>query len=97
MEIINDFRKEISHSPLFSSLDHESMSATLKSGQLITMKNNEHLFLQDDASDHFFILRSGTAKLYIGSLDDKAKTVEIVIPGNSIAVSDMFSEVQVIR
>lgn len=92
MALLPIYKGEVRYSPLFSELDEESLNTLLCSAKLIYKRTGETLFLRDGRVDHFYILRSGMAKLYVSSSDGNQKTIEIVKPGDAFCISEMFSE-----
>ncbi len=94
MALLPIYKGEIRHSPLFSALDEALLDTLLHSASLIYKRGGETLFLRDGRAEHFYILRSGTAKLYVSSSDGNDKTIEIIQPGDAFSISDMFLDNQ---
>ncbi len=92
MSISTVFERELRRSPLFSSLSKEAMEDIIDSSELIRKKPNEVLFLQGDAATHFYVVRTGTIRLYLLTPDGDEKTVNILQAGNSFAEAMVFMD-----
>ncbi len=86
------FERELRRSPLFSSISKSNIQQVFDSADLIHKRQNEMLFSQGDQANHFFLLRTGTIRLYLLSPDGNEKTLNILQPGNSFAEAVMFME-----
>ena len=62
------------------------------SSELVRKGQNEILFSQGDHAEHFYILRTGSVRLYLLAPDGSEKTINILQPGNSFAEAVMFME-----
>lgn len=92
MSLSTVFERELRRSPLFSSLTKEAMKEILETSELIRKKPNEVLFLKDEEATHFYIVRTGTVRLYLLAMDGNEKTVNILQAGQSFAEAMMFMD-----
>ena len=86
------FEKELRRSPLLSSLDDESLKDILNSSELVRKNQGDMLFSQGDKAKYFYIVRTGTVRLYLLSPDGNEKTIHILNAGNSFAEAVMFMD-----
>mgnify|MGYP002725481688 CR=1 FL=1 len=86
------FEREIRRSPLFSSLSKEAMKNVVTSSDLIRKKQDEILFSQGDEAKHFYVVRTGTIRLFLLAPDGNEKTINILQAGNSFAEAVMFMD-----
>lgn len=92
MPLSSVFEREIRRSPLFSSLSKEAMEDVVKSSDLIRKKQDEILFSQGEDAKHFYIVRTGTVRLFLLAPDGNEKTINILQAGNSFAEAVMFMD-----
>lgn len=92
MPLSSVFEREIRRSPLFASLNTESMERVIASSDLIRKKQDELLFTQGEKAEHFYIVRTGTIRLYLLAPDGNEKTINILQAGNSFAEAVMFMD-----
>ena len=86
------FEREIRRSPLFSSTSKDVIEQIFQSSDLVRKSQHEHLFSQGDHAEHFYILRTGSVRLFLLAPDGGEKTINILQPGNSFAEAVMFME-----
>ena len=92
MPLSSVFEREIRRSPLFSSIGKEVIGDIFTSSDLIRKSQQEMLFTQGDHAEHFYILRTGSVRLFLLAPDGSEKTINILQPGNSFAEAVMFME-----
>ncbi len=92
MPLSSVFEREIRRSPLFSSINKDVIEEIFHSSELVRKKQHEHLFSQGDRAQHFYILRTGSVRLFLLAPDGGEKTINILQPGNSFAEAVMFME-----
>ncbi|HIJ23009.1 MAG: Crp/Fnr family transcriptional regulator [Gammaproteobacteria bacterium] len=90
MPLSSVFEREIRRSPLFSSINSEVINDIFSSSELIRKSQHESLFSQGDNAEHFYILRTGSVRLFLLAPDGSEKTINILQPGNSFAEAVMF-------
>lgn len=78
------------HHFLFSALDATQRAHLMKHTHRRRFTSGEHLFMQNDEARTFFLLLSGTIKLYRGSANGQEKVMRFIDPGQSFAESVMF-------
>ena len=74
---------ESSGSWLFRGLDQPSVDAIVRAGSLTRRKRGEFFFRQSQASDRFYILRTGRIKLTQLTPDGELVLVRLVVPGEA--------------
>ncbi|MEO5334631.1 MAG: Crp/Fnr family transcriptional regulator [Magnetococcus sp. YQC-5] len=91
--------KDIMHkifrdTPLFKALSEVQMARVQRGMRQIHLEDDEHLFDALEPAERFFILVKGRIKLFHLSPNGAEKVLEIVGPGESIAIAVMFMEQQ---
>nr|CRH05775.1 Putative transcriptional regulator, Crp/Fnr family [Candidatus Magnetococcus massalia] len=76
--------------PLFSALTEEQKDALRPHVELKSVDKRGILFHEGNSANHFFILRSGLFKLTRLSESGSEKVLEIIRPGENIALALMF-------
>ena len=84
------YKNEVRHSRLFSNLDSEATDRLFQSAKILYKKAGDTLFHKGECADHFFIVRTGSAKQFLTSSDGHEKTLDVMRPGMSIAEITMF-------
>ncbi|MHB1950799.1 MAG: Crp/Fnr family transcriptional regulator [Acidiferrobacteraceae bacterium] len=77
---------------LFAALEETQRKRLRPHVQIRTFAPGEHLFMQDSPADAFFLLRSGTVKLYRVSAEGQEKVMRVVRPGQTFAEGVMFMD-----
>jgi len=80
------------HHFLFSALDEAQRTRILKHTHKQRFAAGEPLFAQNSEAHAFFLLLSGTIKLYRVSADGQEKIMRFIHPGQSFAESVMFMD-----
>ncbi|MGY8871287.1 MAG: Crp/Fnr family transcriptional regulator [Pseudomonadales bacterium] len=78
--------------PLFSSLKDEDLAQLFERARPIDLVAHEKLFTQGEKADRFFIVVSGSVKLFRFSKDGQEKVIEVIEEGHSMAEAIMFME-----
>lgn len=92
MPLSSVFEREIRRSPLFSSINKEVVDEIFLTSDLVRRRQHEMLFSQGDNAEHFYILRTGSVRLFLLAPDGGEKTINILQPGSSFAEAVMFIE-----
>jgi CRP-like cAMP-binding protein len=86
--------EELRRHPLFSGLDDEQLDRLLQTARLIRLSEGEHLFERQQEARHFFMLRSGSIRLYLSAPDGSEKVIHLVSPYQTFAEAIMFMDDQ---
>ena len=78
--------------PLFSSLKDDALTQLFERARPIDLGPHEKLFSQGDKADRFFIVVSGSIKLFRLSKDGQEKVIEVIEEGRSMAEAIMFMD-----
>jgi len=84
--------RELRHHYLFSALSDTQRERVLAHTQLRPFAAGEHLLGHGDAAAHFFLLRSGSVKLYRLSPEGHEKIMRFIRPPQTFAESVMFMD-----
>lgn len=84
---------DLRHHYLFSALTDAERARLLANAQTRRFAAGEHLFSHGDAALHFFLLRSGSVKLYRLSPEGDEKIMRLIRPTETFAESILFMEV----
>lgn len=90
MALSSIYKNEVGHSKLFSSLDPETIDQLFQSAKILYKKAGDTLFHKGETADHFFVVRTGSAKQFLTSSDGHEKTLEVMRPGMAIGEITMF-------
>ncbi|MBN2429994.1 MAG: Crp/Fnr family transcriptional regulator [Acidobacteria bacterium] len=82
-----DWQELLQQQDLFHSLDAAALASLAVEGRRQTLAPGEALFWEDEEGDHFYLLLSGTVRLFKTAPDGREITVKLVRPG------EMFAEV----
>ncbi|TNF92406.1 MAG: Crp/Fnr family transcriptional regulator [Gammaproteobacteria bacterium] len=82
----------LKRSLLFSRLSEDQLERVCKHAKRTKLKENETLFAQGDEVHSFYLVISGSIKLFRLSPDGQEKIIEITNPGNTFAEALMFLE-----
>lgn len=83
---------ELSHHYLFRALSDAERERVLATAQTRRFTPGEHLFGHGDAASHFFLLRSGSVRLYRLSAEGDEKIMRLIRPAETFAESILFME-----
>lgn len=92
MEPDSALARELRHHYLFSALNDAQRTRVLAHAQLRAFANGEPLFSHGDTAAHFFLLRTGSIKLYRLSPEGHEKIMRFIRPPETFAESVMFMD-----
>lgn len=87
-----DFSALIANQYFVSGLDEQQKQRLLATSVRHQLTEGQHLFRQQDAADHFFIISYGLIKLYRLSVDGDEKIMGLSGPNASFAEGVLFME-----
>ncbi|MBF0181431.1 MAG: Crp/Fnr family transcriptional regulator [Magnetococcales bacterium] len=87
-------QKVFREAPLFRALTTEQTARVQRGSRHMHLTENEPLFSAQDPAERFYFVLKGRIKLYHLSLNGAEKVLEIVGPGEHIALAVMFMEHQ---
>ncbi len=77
---------------LFSAHEAEMCTQLSEHSRVVSLKNDEYLFMQGDAAQNFYLVLEGKIKLFRLSIDGNEKIIEVVQPHQTFAEAVMFME-----
>ncbi|UTW03525.1 Crp/Fnr family transcriptional regulator [Amphritea atlantica] len=77
---------------LFSSLSQQAQETLLQHCRTLKLKNDETLFSQGGEAHSFYLVLSGTMKLFRVSPDGQTKVIEVIRAGEAFAEALMFMD-----
>jgi CRP-like cAMP-binding protein len=86
--------EELRRVMLFSALDDGQLDSLLQTARLIRLSEGQHLFESQQEARHFFMLRSGTVRLYLSAPDGSEKVLHLISPNETFAEAIMFMDKQ---
>ncbi len=92
MSISNAFIPELRRSHLFSCLEDDAVNKMIATAELIRRPLGDMLFHTGDKAEKFYIVHTGTVKLFLLASDGGEKIIEIIQAGRSFAEAVMFME-----
>lgn len=75
---------------LFHSLSPEMLRDILVSSRILELSAEQHLFMQGEDADQFFMVSEGQIKLSRLTMEGNEKVIEILHPGQTFAEAIMF-------
>lgn len=87
--------EELRHHHLFAGLSNEQLARVLNTTHLIHLDEGQHLFECRQEARHFFMVRSGSVRLYLSAPDGTEKVVHIAALGDTFAEAITFMAGQV--
>ncbi|WP_082400445.1 Crp/Fnr family transcriptional regulator [Neptunomonas antarctica] len=78
--------------PLFSSLNDEALAQLFERARPVDLDTHDRLFAQGEKADRFYIVVSGSIKLFRFSKDGQEKVIEVIEEGHSMAEAIMFMD-----
>ena len=89
----NDIQpEELRRNPLLSALDDAQLERLLQTARIVQLNEGQHLFERQQEARHFFMLRSGTVRLYLSAPDGSEKVLHLVSPYETFAEAIMFMD-----
>ena len=92
MQADSALARELRHHYLFSALSEPQRARVLVHAQARRFAAGEHLFSHGDRAVHFFLVRSGSVKLYRLSPDGHEKVMRLIRPSQTFAESILFMD-----
>lgn len=84
--------EELRRNPLFSALDDAQLERLLQTARCIQLTEGQLLFTRQQEARHFFMLRSGTVRLFLSAPDGSEKVLHLVSPYETFAEAIMFMD-----
>jgi CRP-like cAMP-binding protein len=86
---------ELRRHPLFGGLDDAQLALLLETAQIIHLDEGQQLFHCRQQARQFFMVRSGTIRLYLSAPDGAEKVIHLITSGETFAEAITFMEGQV--
>jgi CRP-like cAMP-binding protein len=86
---------ELRQHPLFGGLDDGQLAQLLETARVIHLDEGQHLFQCQQEAQQFFMVRSGTIRLYLSAPDGAEKVIHLITAGETFAEAITFMEGQV--
>ena len=86
---------ELRQHPLFGGLDEDQLAQLLKTARVISLDEGQHLFQCQQEARHFFMVRSGTIRLYLSAPGGSEKVLHLISAGATFAEAITFMEGEV--
>jgi CRP/FNR family transcriptional regulator, dissimilatory nitrate respiration regulator len=86
---------ELRRHHLFGGLNDEQLALLLETANLIHLDDGQQLFHSQQQARQFFMVRSGTIRLYLSAPDGSEKVIHLVTAGETFAEAITFMEGQV--
>lgn len=75
---------------LFASIEGEALEEVLQTSRTLSLSPEQHLFMQGEEADHFYLVAAGQVKLTRLTMEGNEKVIEILQPGQTFAEAIMF-------
>lgn len=89
-----ELQSELRLHPLFAGLDDIQLSNLLRTAHTEQLDEGQILFASQQPAQHFFLLRSGSMRLYLSAPDGSEKVLHLVAPGETFAEAITFMDGQ---
>jgi CRP/FNR family transcriptional regulator, dissimilatory nitrate respiration regulator len=86
---------ELQRHPLFGGLDADQLAQLLETARVIRLNEGQPLFQSQQEARQFFMVRSGSVRLYLSTPDGTEKVVHLVSAGETFAEAIAFMDNQV--
>jgi len=86
--------EELRQHPLFGGLDADQMAQMLETARVIHLDEGQQLFQCRQPARNFFMVRSGTIRLYLSAPDGAEKVIHLIAAGETFAEAITFMEGQ---
>jgi len=86
--------EELRRNPLFSALDEQQISRLLDTARTIRLDEGQRLFECQQEAHHFYLLRSGSIRLFLSTPDGMEKVIHLISPGATFAEAIAFMDEQ---
>lgn len=94
MQTTSILPEELRRNPLFSALDDRQLGRILQSARLIRLDEGQTLFECQQEARSFFMLRSGSLRLFLSTPDGMEKVIHLISPGETFAEAITFMDGQ---
>ncbi|HEU5046524.1 MAG TPA: Crp/Fnr family transcriptional regulator [Rickettsiales bacterium] len=84
------FPSSIKSIPLFAGLTEQERDNLLSAGRTHNYSKGEHLFMHGDPLKNFYIICSGTVRLYRSTAEGNEVTTDIAISGKTMCKTEIF-------
>jgi CRP-like cAMP-binding protein len=85
---------ELRQHHLFAGLNDEQLDRLLHTTQVLHLDDGQLLFACHQEARHFYLVRSGSVRLYLSAPDGTEKVVHLVSPGETFAEAITFMDGQ---
>jgi len=85
---------ELRRHPLFGGLDADQLAQLLETARVIQLDEGQQLFQCRQEARQFFMVRSGTIRLYLSAPDGTEKVIHLIAAGETFAEAITFMEGQ---
>lgn len=89
-----DIQAELGRQPLFAGLDEVQIDRLLQTAHTESLDEGQLLFTSQQEARHFFLLRSGSIRLFLSTPDGSEKVVHLITPGEIFAEAITFMDGQ---
>ena len=86
--------EELRRNPLFSALDEQQIGRLLDTARTIRLDEGQRLFECQQEAHHFYLLRSGSIRLFLSTPDGMEKVIHLISPGATFAEAIAFMDEQ---
>ena len=86
--------EELRRHPLFGGLDADQMAQMLETARVIHLDEGQQLFQCRQPARNFFMVRSGTIRLYLSAPDGAEKVIHLIAAGETFAEAITLMEGQ---
>jgi CRP-like cAMP-binding protein len=83
---------ELRRHHLFGGLTDDQLEQLLETTQVIHLDEGQHLFQCQQVARQFFMVRSGTMRLYLSAPDGAEKVIHLITAGETFAEAITFME-----
>jgi CRP-like cAMP-binding protein len=87
--------EELRRHALFGGLNEEQLAQLLETARVVRLEEGQHLFQCQQEARNFFMVRSGTIRLYISAPGGSEKVLHLIYAGETFAEAITFMEGQV--
>jgi len=92
MHTTHELQQELRRHPLFAGLDDDQLARLLHTAHQQHLEEGQLLFSSQQPARHFFIVRSGSMRLYLSTPDGVEKVLHLVGPGETFAEAITFMD-----
>lgn len=85
---------ELQRHPLFGGLNEDQLARLLETARVIHLDEGQHLFQCQQEARQFFMVRSGTIRLYLSTPDGAEKVIHLITAGETFAEAITFMDSQ---